>query len=76
MTPRFKSDRAALIAFADDAIKPPYACVKLAKLYGFTAPESFTREQAEAALAQLNLRMILVPEARRCRAAIIMEMKK
>lgn len=57
-------------------IRPPHACVQLAKLYGFTVPDNFTREQAEAALSQLNVRMILVPEARRCRAAIISELKK
>lgn len=59
-----------------DPIKPPRDCVKLAAMFGATTPETFSRAEAKAALAQLNVRMILVPEARNCRAAIEKELKK
>ena len=59
-----------------EPIKPPRDCVQLAAMFGATPPETFTRDEAKAALAQLNIRMILVPEARRCRAAIEKELKK
>lgn len=67
---------AAKPALAGELIKPPRACVKFAALFGATLPGSFTRNEAESALAQIDIRMILVPEARRCRAAIILELKK
>lgn len=57
-------------------IKPPRACVKLAKQFNATLPETFTRAEAQHALDNLGVQMILNAQARACRTAIKMELKR
>lgn len=63
-------------SLAGEPIKTPKACAELAAIFGATLPETYSQSDAENALAQLDARMILVPEARRCRSAIIKELRK
>lgn len=52
------------------AIKTPSACVRLAQQFGFNASPTYGVAEAKAALGHLDLRMMLVKDARDCRAAL------
>ena len=57
-------------------IKTPTACVRLAAQFGFTASPAYSRAEAKDALSHLDLRMMLVRDARLCRSALKREMAK
>jgi hypothetical protein len=63
---------------AQPQIKTPPDCVKLAAKYAPGTPiqTTYTRAEAQRVLAELGWKMIGIPEARACRAAIIRELKR
>lgn len=67
---------AAQPSLAAEPIKTPQACAKLAALFGATAPNTMTRAEVKAAFDQINIRMVLVPQARDCHRALKSELSK
>jgi hypothetical protein len=51
-------------------IKTPAACARLAAQFGFAASPTYSREEVKVAISHLDFRMMLVKDARDCRAAL------